>query len=114
MRPPKPQKQNSRPKLTAQQRHDAGVVRKPWTRNASMNTKDPRTIYAKFESWAIGTITYPVRGLKGLKYALTCVENHTRLTYTFLMKKKRRPTRSSPPSRPRPPGAQLHAQAHLL
>ena len=53
-----------------------------------MNTKDPRTIYAKLESWAIGTITYPVRGLKGIKYAITCVENHTRLTYTFLMKKK--------------------------
>jgi hypothetical protein len=47
-----------------------------------------RTSYAQFESWAIDTITYPVRGLKHIKYALTCVENHTRLTYTFLMKKK--------------------------
>ena len=88
MQPPKPKKQHQLSKPTAQQLHDAGFARKPWLRNAPMNTTDPRTIYGKFESWAVDTITYPVRGLKGIKYALTCVENHTRLTYTFLMKKK--------------------------
>jgi hypothetical protein len=39
MQPPKPQKKNPRPRLTAQQLHDAGVVQKPWIRNAPMNTK---------------------------------------------------------------------------
>ena len=40
------------------------------------------------EAWAIDTITYPVRGLQDIKHALTCVELHSRLTYTFLIKSK--------------------------
>ena len=95
MLPPRPQKyRNHRNQLkaqtplTLQQRHDLAAANKPWIKAAPLNTKDPRTQYDKFESWAIDTIEYPVRGLQDIKYALTCVEVHTKLTYCFFMRRK--------------------------
>ena len=50
--------------------------------------KDPRARYEPFQTWAVDTITYPTKGIGDFKYALTCIETHTRYTYTFFMKRK--------------------------
>ena len=49
---------------------------------------DPRRHYQPFESFAIDTLVHQSRGIQDYKYALTCVELHTKYTYTYLMKKK--------------------------
>ena len=49
---------------------------------------DPRRVYKPFESFAIDTLVHQSRGIQDYKYALTCVELHTKYTYTYLMKRK--------------------------